>query len=172
MGKTQDDLKAAFAGESQANRRYLAFAKAAEAEGKPNLAKLFRAAAEGETVHALNHLRVLGEVKTAVDNLQAAIAGETYEFETMYPGFIADAQAEKNKGAELSFSNANSVEKIHQGKYSEALKQVENGDDIDDQEYHVCSICGNLFSGAVPDICPICKVSKQKFYLVSYSNKP
>jgi len=167
MSKTEDDLKTAFAGESQANRRYLAFAKAAEAEGKPNLAKLFRAAAEGETVHALNHLRVLGEVKTATDNLKAAIAGETYEFETMYPQFIAGAVNEGNKAAEMSFNNANAVEKVHQGGYVKALGQVETGNDIEVQEYHVCSVCGNLFAGEVPDICPICKASKAKFYPVS-----
>jgi len=167
MSKTQDDLKAAFAGESQANRRYLAFAKAAEADGKPNLAKLFRAAAEGETVHALNHLRVLGEVKAAAENLKVAIAGETYEFETMYPQFIADAQSDGNKAAEISFSHANSVEMVHQRNYSVALEQVGKGGDSEAQEYHVCSVCGNLFSGSVPDICPICKVSKAKFYPVN-----
>jgi rubrerythrin len=167
MSKTQDDLKAAFAGESQANRRYLAFARAAEAEGKPNLAKLFRVAAEGETVHALSHLRALKEVKSAGENLKAAIVGETYEFETMYPQFIADAQAENDKMAEMSFNNANAVEKVHQQSYVKALGQVETGSDITAQEYHVCSICGNLFASPVPDICPICKVSKEKFYLVN-----
>jgi rubrerythrin len=167
MSKTQEDLAAAFAGESQANRKYLAFAKKAEAEGKPNLAKLFRATAEGETIHAHNHLNVLGGVKTSKENLEAAIAGETYEIETMYPGFIADAQQEDNKGATMSFTGANEVEKVHQGLYKDALSRVEAGKDIETVEYHVCSICGNLFSGDVPDNCPICKAAKEKFVLIS-----
>ena len=133
MSKTQDDLKAAFAGESQANRKYLAFAKAAEEEGKKNLARLFRATAEGETIHALNHLKALGEVGTGEENLQGAIAGETYEVETMYPGFIADAEAENEKIARMSFGNANEVEKIHQAKYSEALKKVQAGEDLEER---------------------------------------
>ncbi len=85
MNKTDENLKAAFAGESQANRRYLAFAQKAEEEGFTQAAKLFKAAAEAETVHALNHLRTVGEVKSTLDNLNAAFAGETYEFQKMYP---------------------------------------------------------------------------------------
>jgi len=166
MSKTQDDLKAAFAGESQANRKYLAFAKAAEAEGKMNVAKLFRAAAEGETVHALNHLNVLGDVKTSTENLQAAIGGETYEFETMYPAFIADAEAEGEAMAKRSFNHANNVEKIHQEHFSQALEKIEAGSDIDQTEYHVCGVCGNLFAGDVPDVCPICGALKDKFVLI------
>lgn len=167
MSKTIDDLKAAFAGESQANRRYLAFAKAAEAEGKMNLAKLFRAAAEGETVHALNHLNVLGDVKSSTENLQVAIGGETYEFETMYPGFIADAEADGEKMALMSFTGANKVEKIHQEHFSLALEKIKAGSDIAQEEYHVCSVCGNLFVGDVPDVCPICGAPKEKFRLIS-----
>jgi rubrerythrin len=163
MSKTQENLKAAFAGESQANRKYLAFAKVAEVEGKPNLAKLFRATAEGETVHAHNHFKVLGGLKGSAENLKAAIEGETYETETMYPQFIADAQAEGEKGAEISFGGANAVEKIHQGFYSQALEKVEAGNDIEDEQYHVCGICGNLFVGEIPDNCPICKAAKDRF---------
>lgn len=163
MAKTQDNLQAAFAGESQANRRYLAFAAAAEQEGKPNLAKLFRAVAEGETVHALKHLKVLGKVQTAVENLQAAIAGETYEIKNMYPAMIAEAQAEGEKAAEISFNGANEVEKIHQTRFSEALSKVQDGQDLEAVEYQVCSVCGNLFAGEVPDNCPICQAAKDKF---------
>lgn len=166
MSKTQDDLKAAFAGEAQANRRYLAFAKAAEAEGKANLAKLFRAVAEGETVHALNHFDALGEVKNSSENLKVAIAGETYEVETMYPGFIADAQGESEKRAELSFTRANEVEKIHQKAYAEALVQVEGEKDIVEKDYYVCGVCGYLAEGAAPDNCPVCHAPKEKFFSV------
>lgn len=167
MSKTQEDLKAAFAGESQANRKYLAFAKVAETEGKKNLAKLFRAVAEGETVHALKHLRTLGQVKDSVENVKAALAGETFEIEKMYPGFIADAQAEAEKSAENSFFQANEVEKIHQQNFTQALERVEAGSDLEEVEYQVCSVCGNLFSGQVPDNCPICKVPKEKFFPVA-----
>ena len=166
MSKTQDNLAAAFAGESQANRKYLAFAKVAETEGKANLAKLFRAVAEGETVHAHNHLNVLGAVKNSVENIKAAIDGETYETETMYPGFIADAQTEGEKRAEISFAGANKVEMIHKANFSEALKKAEAGADIEAQEYHVCTVCGNLFSGEVPEYCPICQAPKEKFIAI------
>jgi len=167
MSKTTDNLLAAFAGESQANRKYLAFAKTAEAEGKTNLAKLFRATAEGETVHALKHLNALGAVKDSEENLRGAVAGETYEIETMYPGFIADAEAEGEAKATMSLNNAYEVEKVHQQLYSEALEKVEAGNDIEQTEYHVCSVCGNLFSGDVPDVCPICGTPKEKFMLVN-----
>ena len=163
MSKTQDNLQAAFAGESQANRKYLAFAEAAEKEGKVNLAKLFRSVAEGETIHALKHLNVLGKVKDSVENLKAAISGETYEIESMYPSFISEAAQEGEKAAEISFHGANEVEKIHQAHFSSALAEVEAGRDIEEKEYHVCLVCGNLFSQEVPDICPICKASKEKF---------
>jgi rubrerythrin len=167
MPKTKDDLQAAFAGESQANRRYLVFAKVAEAEGKKNLAKLFRAVAEGETVHALNHFSALGEVKNSSENLKTAITGETYEVEIMYPGFIADAQAESEKRAELSFTRANKVEKIHQKAYTEALAQVEAGKDIEEKTYYVCSVCGYLAEGDAPDNCPVCQAPKEKFFSVN-----
>lgn len=163
MSKTQEGLKAAFAGESQANRKYLAFAAAAEKEGKTNLAKLFRAVAEGETIHALKHLATLGEVKSSVENVKAALAGETYEIESMYPEFIKAAQEEGEKAAEISFTGANEVEKVHQKQFTKALEKIEVGEDIEEKEYHVCPVCGNLFDGELPDNCPICKVSKEKF---------
>jgi rubrerythrin len=166
MTKTQENLAVAFAGESRANRKYLAFAKVAESESRPNLARLLRAVAEGETVHALKHLNVSGEVRSSVENIKSAIAGELYEFEKMYPQFIAEAEAEENKAAEISFIGANAVEKIHHQNFSAALETIEDGGDILTEIYHVCQICGNLFSGSVPDICPICQTPKDKFTLV------
>lgn len=166
MSQTQENLQAAFAGESQANRKYLAFAKVAEKEGKPNLAKLFRVVAEGETIHALKHLGVLGQVGSSVENVKAAIAGETYEIETMYPQFIVEAQAENNGAAGISFVGANAVEKTHQAAFIKALEAVEGGSDIEAKEYHICSVCGELFEGVEPDNCPICKAPKEKFYSI------
>jgi len=166
MSKTRENLEAAFAGESQANRKYLAFAKAAEAEGKLGVARLFRVAAEGETIHALNHLRTLGEIKSTAENLEAAIAGETHEFEIMYPGFIKEAQEEGERGAEISFNSANEVEKIHQQMYSEALKAIHNGNDIETSEYYICGVCGYPALGEVPGKCPVCGAPKEKFYPV------
>ncbi len=159
---TQDNLKAAFAGESQANRRYLAFARKAEAEGKKNVARLFRAAAEAETVHALNHLKVLGEVKSTKENLKTAIEGERYENTEMYPKFIEDAKEEGNTEAERSFSSANKVEKIHQELYEKALETLESGRDLEGKEYWVCQTCGNTVEEA-PEVCPICGMPKSQF---------
>jgi len=164
---TQDNLQAAFAGESQANRTYLAFAKKAEAEGRPQIAKLFRAAAAAETVHAHAHLRVMGGVKDTKQNLQAAIDGEGYEFKEMYPQFIKEAEAEGNQGAVISFRNANAVEEIHYNLYSEALKAHQTGNDLPEAPIHVCEVCGNTVVGEVPDKCPICGASAAKFQEVS-----
>lgn len=166
MSKTQENLKAAFAGESQANRKYLAFAKAAEKEGKKNLAKLFRAVAEGETVHAIKHLATLGEIKNSTENLKSAIAGETFEIETMYPEFILNAQVEEEKAAENSFTWANEVEKTHQKKFTEAFDEIEKGEDIAEQKYFVCQVCGQLELGEAPEVCPICKAPKASFIVV------
>jgi len=166
MSKTQENLKEAFAGESQANRRYLAFAKVAENEGKTNLAKLFRVVAEGETIHALKHLNNIGQVKDSIENVKAAIAGETYETEKMYPGFIAQAEEEGNGGAKISFIGANEVEKTHKATFEKALEAVKAGNDIEEVQYHVCSVCGELFEGEVPDNCPVCKAPKEKFYQI------
>ncbi len=163
MNKTSENLKAAFAGESQANRKYLAFAKKAEDEGKLGIAKLFRAAAEGETVHALNHLRNLGDVKTTTENLQAAIAGETYEIDTMYPEFISHSQEEKEAGAELSFNNALKVEIIHQKLFREALEKLKAGADLENAEYYICPVCGYPAISEAPENCPICHALKDKF---------
>jgi rubrerythrin len=158
--KTQENLQAAFAGESQANRKYLAFAKKAESEGKNGLAQLFRVAAEGETIHALGHLNVLGGVGDSMANLQTAIAGETHEFTEMYPQFLEEAKAEENSAATISFYRANEVEKEHAKMFQEALAQ--NGD-IDSQEYFVCGVCGHVEIDGAPDKCPVCGAAKENF---------
>ncbi len=165
MTKTQDNLNAAFAGESQANRKYLAFAKQAEAEGFPQVAKLFRAAAASETVHALSHLRVLGEVKTTAENLQAAIDGESYEHVSMYPAFIEEAEAAGDKRAVGTFHRAMEVEKEHEAYYKAALENL--GTDQGDLDYYVCPVCGSTHYGKPPEKCPVCGTSGSKFECIS-----
>jgi rubrerythrin len=160
MSKTEQNLWAAFAGESQANRKYLAFAKQAEKEGHKRVAKLFRAAAEAETVHAHAHLGVLGGVKTTADNLKEAIAGETHEFKSMYPEMIAAAKADGNKNAERSFSYANAVEKIHADLYQKALDSLGKEEDV---TYWVCYVCGYTCENVAPDKCPVCGAAKKVF---------
>ena len=163
MTKTDENLKAAFAGESQANRMYLAFAKKAEEEGLTQIAKLFKAAAEAETVHALNHLRVMGKVGSTADNLGAAIAGETHEFKSMYPQMIDEAKKEGNKKAEISFDYANKVEQIHANLYQKALDNLKVNAKPAKADYYICPVCGNTFEGDMPDKCPICMTPKSKF---------
>jgi len=160
---TADNLKEAFAGESQANRKYLAFAKQAEADGYPQVARLFRSAAEAETVHAHAHLRVMGGIKTTAENIQAGIDGEGFEFQEMYPKFVAEAEAEGNKAAETSFRNAMTVEEIHHGLYKEALEAVKEGKDLPEAKIFVCTVCGNTVTGEPPDKCPICGVAHDRF---------
>jgi rubrerythrin len=161
--QTTDNLKDAFAGESQANRRYLAFAKKAQEEGHSQIARLFRAAAEAETVHAHAHLRVMGGVKSTAENLKAAIEGEGFEFQQMYPGYIERAQEDGNKDAVISFSNALAVEKIHYKLYSEALQTLKTGADHPASDIYVCQVCGNTVLGQAPEKCPICGSPKYKF---------
>ncbi|MHA1106416.1 MAG: rubrerythrin family protein [Promethearchaeota archaeon] len=163
MTKSEEGLKTAFAGESQANRKYLAFAKQAEKDGLPGVAHLFRAAAAAETVHAHNHLRTLGGIKTTKENLKEAIEGEFYEFTTMYPEFIDDAKKESNAAAERTFNYANEVEKIHHELYKKALEAVENGEDLKENEIYVCSVCGYTHEGEAPDKCPVCGAVKKAF---------
>lgn len=160
MSKSEQHLKDAFAGESQANRKYLAFAKQADKEGYPQVAKLFRAAAEAETVHAHSHLKQLDGIKSTKENLEAAINGETFEFEKMYPQMIKDAEEEGNKGALRSFNFANDVEKIHADLYQKALKNLGSNEATD---YYVCDICGYTAEGDAPDTCPVCKANKKMF---------
>ena len=161
MEKTKAHLKDAFAGESQANRKYLAFAKKADQEGYSAAAKLFRAAAAAETVHAHAHLRAMGGIGSTADNLREAISGETYEFKTMYPEMIADAQKEGEKAAERSFTYANDVEQIHAGLYQDMLDNLENPGAVDC--YHVCTVCGYTVANEAPDPCPVCNSPKKAF---------
>lgn len=160
---TQDNLQAAFAGESQANRKYLAFAAKADAEGRPQIARLFRAAAAAETVHAHAHLRAMKGIGDTAQNLQAAIEGEGYEFREMYPAFIAEAEAEGNKAAARSFRNANAVEETHYGLFTEAMEALAGGKDLPASSIHVCDVCGHTAVGEAPDHCPVCGAAKTKF---------
>ena len=160
MSKTENNLKEAFAGESQANRKYLAFAKKAEQEGYKQAAKLFRAAAAAETIHAHNHLRELGVVKSTKENLLDAVNGESYEFQKMYPQMITDAKAEGKAGALKSFNYANEVEKVHAALYQNVLNSLGRNVETD---YYVCSVCGYTAEGSAPDVCPVCSSRKQAF---------
>jgi len=160
---TNDNLQAAFAGESQANRKYLAFAKKADQDGFPQVAKLFRAAAEAETVHAHMHLRVLAGVQETAANLQAAVAGEAHEFQSMYPDFVAEAESEGNQAATIGFKNAMAVEEIHHGLYTQALESVNAGQDLATDSVWVCEICGNTVVGERPEQCSVCKAPGEKF---------
>jgi len=164
MGNTLENLKNAFAGESQANRRYLAFARKAEQDGFPQVAKLFRAAAEAETVHALNHLRVLKEAKTTAENLNTAISGETSEFKKMYPEYIAIAEKEGNKDAVGTFEDANKVEQVHAGLFTKAVEALRSKKELPKTDYYVCSVCGNTVEDIPPDECPICGSPKTAFF--------
>ena len=157
---TEKNLSDAFAGESQANRKYLAFAKQADTEGFSQVAKLFRATAEAETIHAHSHLKTLGMIKSTAENLKAAIAGETYEFEKMYPGFITEAKNENNTDALRSFTLANEAEKVHADLYSKALANLDAKAPVD---YYLCTICGHIHENGAPDACPICG-AKAKAY--------
>lgn len=163
MPKTMDDLQAAFSGESQANRKYLAFAKKADAEGLTQIAKLFRAAAAAETVHAHNHFRALDGVGTTNENLKVAIEGENYEYVTMYPEFIKDAEAEAMKRALTSFKWAWEVEKIHEELYRKALASLDTQQPLPEVDYYVCPVCGFTHEGPLQGICPVCKTPAEKF---------
>lgn len=161
MGKTEENLREAFAGESQANRKYLAFAKQAEKEGYHQAAKLFRAAAEAETIHAHSHLRALGGIKSTAENLKAAIEGESHEFEKMYPQMIETAREEGHTVAERSFTLANKVEKVHAGLYRKTLDNLGGQEEV---VYYVCSVCGNTVENEAPGKCPICGAPHEKFF--------
>jgi len=163
MSDTQKNLQDAFAGESQANRRYLFFAEKADKEGHPQVARLFRAVAEAETVHARNHFAAMDGIGSTRDNLTAGAIGEHYEFTRVYPGFIMQAKSEGNERAEISFDHANKVEKIHHGLYEKALKALEAGEQPKDEPYFVCPVCGHTVAGEAPERCPICGAPRSKF---------
>jgi rubrerythrin len=161
MSKTVENLAAAFAGESQANRRYLAYAKQAEKEGFSQIAKLFRAVAAAETVHAHNHLRTLGGINATDQNLKAAIEGENYEVNVMYPDFMGVAEAEGEKKALNSFAWAWEVEKEHEVMFQQALANL--GKEAGELEIWVCPVCGHTHIGKRPEKCPICNTPGERF---------
>ena len=163
MTKSKENLKAAFAGESQANRKYLAFADKADKDGFPQVAKVFRAAAAAETVHAHNHLRPMGGINSTLENIKEAIEGEHYEFTKMYPEFLENAESEENKQAERTFDYANEVEKIHHELYQKALEAVQNGEDLEKTEMYICPVCGYTHEGEPPESCPVCGAAKKVF---------
>ncbi len=158
---TMDNLKDAFAGESRANRKYLAFAQKADEEGFGQAAKLFRAAAAAETIHAHNHLKVMGGVNSTKENIQEAIKGETHEYTKMYPEMIMEAEKEwDSQAAVRSFDLANKVESIHASLYQKALDHLGNNEPVD---YYVCRICGNTVENSAPDKCHICSAPGSMF---------
>jgi len=161
MSKAEDSLKEAFAGESQANRKYLAFSEKADKEGYPQVARMFRAAAEAETVHAHNHLRALEGVRSTKENLQEAISGETQEFKTMYPEMIKAAEAEGHKAAKRTFEYANEVEKVHARLYQKLLETLESSQET--YPYYVCPVCGYTVEKGAPGVCPVCGTKGEMF---------
>jgi rubrerythrin len=162
MGKTEENLQEAFAGESQANRKYLAFANKADKEGFGQAAKLFRAAAAAETIHAHAHLRALKAVGTTAENLKESVAGETHEFKNMYPQMIKDAEAEGHKAALRSFQYANAVEKEHAALYQRVLDSLEAAPA--EYDYYVCSVCGHTHEKEAPEKCPVCGANANAFF--------
>ena len=164
MATTQENLKEAFAGESQASQKYQAFAKKAEREGFPNVAKLFRTASAAENIHAEGHLRAMDGIGSTAENLQAAINGETYEFTEMYPLMIEQAKTDEHK-AQRMFKYASEAEAIHAKIYEMALEAVAKGEDFA-EEFYLCPVCGHIELGSPPDNCPICGVKGEKFIQV------
>jgi rubrerythrin len=162
MATTEMNLKEAFAGESQANRKYLAFAKKAEQEGFVNVARLFKTAAEAEAIHASGHLNSLDAVKSTADNLRAAIEGETYEYTTMYPPMAELAQNENHKSKRM-FGWALKAEAVHAELYKKALEAVAQGKDLTETNFYLCPVCGHIECGRPPDVCPICGVKSDKY---------
>lgn len=163
MSSTSDNVMAAFAGESQANRKYLFFAEQAEKDGFRQVARLFRAAADAETAHARNHLKAAGGIGSTKENLEAAVGGEHHEFTQMYPGFIKEAESEGADKAKESFALANTVEEIHHGLFTKYLEQVDSGRDVAEVAVWVCQYCGNTVEGEPPDKCPVCGAPKKMF---------
>ena len=165
MPTTQENLAVAFAGESQANRKYLAFARAAEKEGYPQVAKLFRAAADAETIHALAHFQNMGGVGTTLENLKSAVAGETYECTEMYPPMVEQAKAEGHRGKTM-LGFANEAEKVHARLFRQALEAMQAGKDLSQMDVFLCPVCGDVEFGVVPEKCPICGAPASKYQKV------
>jgi rubrerythrin len=166
MPTTVENLKTAFAGESQANRKYLAYAAKADKDGYPQIARLFRAAAEAETIHALAHFQSMGGVGSTLDNLKDAVAGEAYEFSTMYPPMVEQAEKEGHRGKNM-LKWANAVEKVHAELYQQALAALQAGKDLSTMEIYLCPVCGHLEVGHPPDKCPVCGALGAKFQKTS-----
>ncbi|MBM9519159.1 rubrerythrin family protein [Desulforhopalus vacuolatus] len=162
MPTTTENLSTAFAGESQANQKYRSFAEKADKEGFANVAKLFRTTAEAERIHAAGHFKALEQVKSTIDNLAAAISGETYEFKDMYPPMTKQAEAEGHK-AQTMFRFAETAEKVHAQLYTKALEAVTAGKDLDVSDFYLCPICGYIEFGEAPDKCPVCGAAKKAF---------
>lgn len=165
MASTEQDLKDAFAGESQANRKYLAYARKAEQEGFANVARLFRTIAEAETIHALGHLQALGQVGATADNLKAAMGGETWEYEEMYPPMLERAEAGGHP-AKRMFAYAVKAEKVHAELYKAALEAVASGQDLAETEFYLCPVCGHVEVGKPPAACPICSLKGERYVKV------
>ncbi|MGD2109111.1 MAG: rubrerythrin family protein [Phycisphaerae bacterium] len=162
MPSTLDNLKEAFAGESQANRKYVAFAEKAEQDGFPTVARLFRTAAEAETIHAMGHFKAMGGIGTTAENLQAAVDGETYEYAEMYPPMLEAAEAEDHK-AKRMFGFAVKAEAVHAELYRQALAAVKEGKDLEATDIYLCPVCGHIEFGQPPATCPICSTKGEKF---------
>ena len=162
MANTETNLKEAFAGESQANRKYLAFAKKAEQEGYPNVARLFRTAAEAETIHAHGHLAAMDGIKSTAENLKAAIDGETYEHTQMYPPMLKQAEADNHR-AKRMFGLAAQAEAVHAKLYKSALEAIQQGKDLTETSFYLCLVCGHIELGKAPEACPICGAKREKF---------
>jgi rubrerythrin len=163
---SKKNMQEAFAGESQANRRYLAFAKKAEEEGFKNVARLFRAVAESETIHAMNHLKAMGGIKSTLENLEGSLKGEQDEFTSMYPMFMDQAKRDVNNAALNTFFWANEAEKTHGEFYEKAVDSLKGGKDVELKDLYICSVCGYTVEGSPPDKCPTCGKGKDKFHLV------
>lgn len=165
MSNTKDNLKEAFAGESQANQKYRAFAKKAEQDGFPNIARLFRTTAEAERIHAEGHLKALVGVGSSVENIQAAIDGETYEYTDMYPPMLIQAEADEHK-AKRMFSYALEAEEVHAKLYTMALEAAQRGEDLTETEFYLCPVCGYVEFGSPTESCPICGTKAKRFIQV------
>lgn len=160
---TQDNLNSAFAGESKAHMRYLIFSECAQKEGKLNISRLFKAIAFAEQVHAANHFKALGELGTASQNLGAAIDGENFEVEEMYPAYLEVAKLQDEKTAQKSMNYALQAEKIHSAMYQKAKQSIDEGKDVVLEDIYICSVCGYTVEGKTPVACPVCKATKDKF---------
>ncbi len=160
---TEANLKEAFTGESQANRKYSVFAEQAENDGFKNVARLYRAASEAEAIHARKMVRVLGGIGTTLDNLKKSVEGETHEFKSMYPSFIKEAEGEKKSEAVTAFTYAMKAEEVHADLYKRALDAVQGKRDLNVAKISICPVCGNIFFGEPPEKCPICSIFRKKF---------